>query len=494
MGNNWVHRMLGLWRCVSVAIKLSRASRSYRQGLSLQAKALAAAAAFVTLQPAAAAAATQEDQKDERCRAGSIGLPNPVKPAAAPAAVQPAAIQPFTAETSLDIQEAADKDAIMTALRPGLSTIPEELEEASQAASEASTPPAAHSAAAEGHGSQGCEALPAADAASDRAEASPKALGVTASGSQTGQLSKSAAAAGACHPSTAVQGEVAPARQMSAGQPAASALLQRQAATLPAGCGPEGLAQHAERVTAKQLMPLPVLTPLETGHASRRDPQVLLSAAVHAAHAAPALQDGPPTTACDNKHAETAEARPHLMNSAGKAERGAAGRPRVHSIQAVALPSLSCTQAVPSHPGQVSTAVPVVAFPVSSMAVPAVALPVSSIQHLSQPRPGRSAGEAIVNRPSTVALAVAPWASQPVVPAAVGGGRAMQTAVLSQQPKPRRAAASAPADVADRSASAAVRPVLTALKHLLDAGSVKVSGYLPGRPAVRSPETAVCVT
>ena len=98
----------------------------------MQAKAIAAAAAFATLQPAAAAAATQEDEKNDKHRGGSLGFPDTLEPAATPAAILPS-----LAETPLDNQPGEDTNVVTVGLSIGLSTIPEEPEEASLAASTA---------------------------------------------------------------------------------------------------------------------------------------------------------------------------------------------------------------------------------------------------------------------------------------------------------------------------------------------------------------------
>ena len=442
----------------------------------LQAKALAAAAAFVTLQPAAAAAAALDDEEAHKHKIASLSVPASLKPA------MPAAVLPFIAEAPLDKEQAADTDVVSAKLRGGLSTIQEEPEEASASASEAAPSQVAPSAAAKAQGSQICQTSPAADAEADREEATgSEATGTAASTSQATKLPASVAAGGERHCSSAVvshEAGLASAANLSAG---ANSLQQHPAAE-PAGCSSEELLQHAERAAAKQLMPLPVLTALDTAHVSRRDPQAVLSAAMHASHAVPLGQDRLPTTAFGNKQAETAVSTPVLMSIPTKAERSAKKEPQRQSRSAVPLHSSSHIIKLQSPPSQISRA------------VPAVSCPVKQIFFMPPSRPEVFASNLLTSRPITAAAAAAaaiatrsPGHEVQAKTAAAGGQRAMQTALPKQALKSKHIAASAPAAHAQRPTANALRPVMAALGLLLDADSINISGHIRGRQMVRLP-------
>ena len=433
--------------------------------MSLQAKALAAAAAFVTLQPAAAAAALQDDEENQKHRAAFPAL---IKPAALPAA-----IMPFIAEAPLADQQAADTEIVSIDLSAGLSTIQEEPEEASVPVRQAAPTQAGPSAVAEAQASLTSETLPAADTEPDRGEVTgSEATGTTASTSQATKLPESAAAAAKRHRSTDVashETEHESASQMSAGP---VSLKQRPAAE-PAACSSEEIMQYAGGAAAKQLVPLPVLTALDAPAVSRRDPRAVLSAAMHAAHAVSMVQNGSPATASSSKPAATAVSSPGLISLPTRAERAPAEETLLESKSAAPLHSRCHTRAVLSPSSQISRA------------VPAISCPVQQTPFASFSRPKTFAGDSMVSRPITAAAAVAARSSSYEVQAkasaaAATGQRAVQTALPSQALKRKHTAVSAPAVHARRPTPNALRPVMAALELLLDADSIEVSGHISG--------------
>ena len=442
-------------------------NRLLKEEAVVQAKAIAAAAAFATLQPAAAAAATQEDEKNDKHRGGSLGFPDTLEPAATPAAILPS-----LAETPLDNQPGEDTNVVTVGLSIGLSTIPEEPEEASLAASTALAPQAAHHVDAQLQNSHSCQALPVADAELDRAEAGSQATGATAFISQTLEIPVSVAAVEACRPGTTVPsltGDLAAGSQVSAGK---SSSLQLPAADALAGCSPEALMQHAERVVARQLAPLPVLTSLETCSPGKTAPHALLSAAMHAAHAVPSVQSGLSPRTPSIEHAKTGSVpTPQLRSSCRNAQPGMVGNLQGQIRPAAAIHSLSCTSTIPS------TSSPV------SRAVPAVPRPVNHIGFMSHPIPETAAGDAMLSRPSAAAAATR-RSDDRILARSTGAGRrhGVQTAPPSQALDRRHVAAPSPAVHALRPTGNHLRPVLAALNLLLDADSIKVSGCVPGRP------------
>ncbi len=344
-------------------------------------------------------------------------------------------------------------------LSNGLSTIPEEPEEALLDASGAAVSQAAPSAAAESEGIHACETLPAADVEADSREATgSEAPGIIASTSQAIKLPGSAAADAERQPGAAVSSHNA--GQAPASQTSAEADSSEQhLAAIPFSCSSESLV-HAERVVAKQLVPLPVLTALEISPVSRKDPHALLSAAMHAAHAVPKVHNASPTTASSHKDAETAMSQPDRMTIPIEAERSAARKASHQSASAAPPPSISHIRAAHGPPGQ------------SSRAVSATSPQVRQISFMSTPRPETFAGDSVVSRPIAAAA---------IQTTAALGRRAMQTALPNQALKRKHIAASVPALYTRRPTADAIRPVLTALELLLDADSIKISGHIPGK-------------
>ena len=412
----------------------------------------------------------QEDEESHQVSEGSRGVPAMLKPAALPAAALPS-----IAETPLDHQQAVDTDSVTVALSVGLSTIPEEPEEASLPASGVSAPQAADLVDAEPQDSQSRHTLPSARAEPNKGASGSEAAGTAAS---TSKLPMSVPSVEACQPGTPApshSGVLAAAHKVSVGN---CSLLQLPEAADLADCSPEGLMQHAERVVARQLAPLPVLTALDTCSPGKTTPHVILSAALHAAHAVPSVDSRTSAAAPSFEHAGRGSVpQPDPRSMRKTAHPGTVEDQQGQITPAAALHSRSGARPTPS------------TMSLASRAVSEVPRPVADIGSLSHPRSKEAAGDATVNRISTAAAAapaVTRRSGDKVLARHVAAGRphGVQIALPNQALKMRHVAAPAPAFHALRPAGDHLRPVIAALNLLLDADSIKVSGYVPGRQCI----------
>jgi len=418
----------------------------------MQTKALAAAAAFATLQPAAAAAVFDDSGEDPRCKAKMAIIAAPLKSAPIPSPVMDIA-----ADAASDIQLAAETGALAATRRTGLSTIPEEPVEAALTASTGTVAEQVDHAKGEVQRTRSPRKSAAAEAAPESGvQGSPHTAGkANAASREVATLSDAVTALQECQSSAA------------AGSPLADG-------------GLKALGSQSGRDSAKELLPLPVLTgssSLTGSGTSRHMPQEVLAAAMQAARTQPSPQD---RQACSTENSSQ-QARQLLAQHSYS--RG------THSTIEEGMPAMSkesseyARPATPVHSKSSATSARTPSGLQMLISSPAavVSKSVSIPLPMSHARAETSPGEEIMSRASTVGAA-ALISSQHLQPKSAE--TSMPASMPSQPLKRRHVADSVPAVHALHRTEPSLWVALRAIHLLLDLDTVKLVDYMPGKASI----------
>ena len=412
----------------------------------MQAKALAATAAFATLQPAAAAAA-QEPEKPSHGKPEGFVFTAVLQATAAPAPIdgsdpsKPGAMHPGTPEPTPAGQ-----------LSLGISAIPEVPEQA----------PSTSSAAAAAVKS-GAEAAPASDDSAGSSlctvnivpstdTAQKRELPIEARKRQADEL-----------PSSAITSQALPATQAPAVQQSASCTSVGDSLQDPSH---ESMADPPNVQAARQLARLPVMTGVgshgqtgsfgQVGKLGGKTPEVLLRRAMH------------------SPQPSSSQQRALLKEEGNQQAAQVSGREHVsgQELGSVSTQGRNTAAPVPEQGEQRAGWKAKTSVSSQLQAVSASHTPEAGYPARLTGQPGRAGSQVLQLR---------------AVPAAGLVSAQAHTAVPVRHLKRRRPADSLPAESvpavrALHLSTPSVRPALAAAQLLLDQGSVHVKGYMPGKP------------
>jgi len=424
----------------------------------MQTKALAAAAAFATLQPAAAAAAFDDSGEDPRCKAKMAIIAAPLKSAPIPPPVMDIA-----ADAASDIQLAAATGALAAGRRTGLSTIPEEPVEAALTASTGTVAEQVDHAEEEVQRRRSPAKSVAAEAAPESGvQGSPHTAGkANAASQEMACLSDSVAALQECQSSAAADSP-------------------------PADGGLEALGPQSGRGSAKELLPLPVLTgssSLKGSGTCKQTPQEVLAAAMQVARTQPSPQDRQASsTENSTQHAK----QPLVQHSYSRGTHSTIeeGMQKIHHM--AGMPKESSEHVRPATLVRSKFSASGARTPsglrmlISSPAA-VVSQSVSIPLPMSHARAETSPGEDIMSRASTIGAA-ALISSPNLQPKSAE--TSMQASYPGQPLNRRHVADSVPAVHALPRPEASLRLALRAIHLLLDLDTVKLVDYMPGKASI----------
>ena len=453
----------------------------------LQTKALAAAAAFATLQPAIAAAAAQDADADCRGTVGVLACPASVDSSTVPLPVteivslKAADMHAADDRTGVPADMSSKIEALPMSLSLHLSTVAEEVQDSLQNSSDATRlqglgedtpvgpqsneqhfgPAQQHTRMTVGSGGHtpkvtpdySAEGLPEVPPACGACPGASQSVGAGA-GALTMTEQPPAAAANAGHLPNVSSALPAARQDRSAGSAHSVAGGHSAAAT---AAGPEAAVHTAGSQPATQAAPLLMLTASSssrTAHVltTQQAPAISVAAAMHAAR-----------LAAPSSAAVTAEA-PLQMRT------GVLSQVRQHSSLEVNASGeiLGCSRTA-SHEPRAALAAHIwtISEPATQVVSPAAA--------------AAAAAPSLKLQPSRV-----PDAERP--PSEAEG------AAHRFRLKRQRRAASVPAGQALPAPAPSVRPALDALSALVDARSLQVLDYMPGKqPPMSPPETCMCM-